>query len=112
MSIRKIGVIGAGQMGNGIAHVAAACGLDVVLNDGLEPLEPGDVVVITGAADPVLGEIPVIKVKKAGTANSTAVMGVVDRKFVAAQAGAQSDDATPAGHFFKASLMDVSNPSR
>jgi hypothetical protein len=46
-----------------------------------------------------LGEIPVIKVKKAGTANSTAVMGVVDRKFVAAQAGAQSDDATPAGHF-------------
>jgi 3-hydroxybutyryl-CoA dehydrogenase len=33
MSIRKIGVIGAGQMGNGIAHVAAASGLDVILMD-------------------------------------------------------------------------------
>jgi len=33
MSIQKIGVVGAGQMGNGIAHVAAACGLDVVMHD-------------------------------------------------------------------------------
>ncbi len=31
--IRTIGVIGAGQMGSGIAHVAAAAGFDVVLND-------------------------------------------------------------------------------
>src|SRR5262245_5122662 len=31
--INKIGVIGSGQMGNGIAHVAALAGLDVVLND-------------------------------------------------------------------------------
>jgi 3-hydroxybutyryl-CoA dehydrogenase len=33
MDIRKIGVIGAGQMGNGIAHVAALAGIDVVLHD-------------------------------------------------------------------------------
>jgi 3-hydroxybutyryl-CoA dehydrogenase len=32
-SIQKIGVIGAGQMGNGIAHVAALAGFDVMLND-------------------------------------------------------------------------------
>ena len=31
--INKVGVIGSGQMGNGIAHVAALAGLDVVLND-------------------------------------------------------------------------------
>ena len=31
--IQKIGVIGAGQMGNGIAHVAALAGFDVVLLD-------------------------------------------------------------------------------
>jgi 3-hydroxybutyryl-CoA dehydrogenase len=31
--IQKIGVIGAGQMGNGIAHVCALAGYDVVLND-------------------------------------------------------------------------------
>jgi len=32
-AIKKIGVIGAGQMGNGIAHVCALAGYDVVLND-------------------------------------------------------------------------------
>jgi 3-hydroxybutyryl-CoA dehydrogenase len=31
--IRTIGVVGAGQMGNGIAHVCAVAGLDVRLND-------------------------------------------------------------------------------
>ena len=33
MDIRNVGVIGAGQMGNGIAHVLALAGYDVVLND-------------------------------------------------------------------------------
>ena len=33
MSIERIGVIGAGQMGNGIAHVCALAGYDVVLED-------------------------------------------------------------------------------
>jgi 3-hydroxybutyryl-CoA dehydrogenase len=33
MDIRKVGVIGAGQMGNGIAHVTALAGHDVYLND-------------------------------------------------------------------------------
>jgi 3-hydroxybutyryl-CoA dehydrogenase len=31
--INKVGVIGAGQMGNGIAHVCAAAGFDVLLED-------------------------------------------------------------------------------
>ena len=33
LGIKKIGVIGAGQMGSGIAHVAATTGISVVLND-------------------------------------------------------------------------------
>jgi len=33
MSIQTIGVIGAGQMGNGIAHVSAQAGLNVVMQD-------------------------------------------------------------------------------
>src|ERR1700749_763874 len=31
--IHKIGIVGAGQMGNGIAHVCALSGYDVLLND-------------------------------------------------------------------------------
>ena len=33
MEIKTFGVIGAGQMGGGIAQVAAMSGLDVVMND-------------------------------------------------------------------------------
>ncbi len=33
MDIRTVGIIGAGQMGNGIAHVCALAGFDVLLND-------------------------------------------------------------------------------
>ena len=33
MTIKSVGVIGAGQMGNGIAHVFAAAGFDVLIND-------------------------------------------------------------------------------
>ena len=33
VTIKKVGVIGSGQMGNGIAHVAALAGFDVLLND-------------------------------------------------------------------------------
>lgn len=33
MKLETIGIVGAGQMGTGIAHVCAAAGLDVVLND-------------------------------------------------------------------------------
>src|ERR1700685_3540245 len=33
MTIRKIGIVGAGQMGNGIAHVCALSGYHVLLND-------------------------------------------------------------------------------
>ncbi len=40
MDIQTVGVIGAGQMGNGIAHVFALAGYDVVINDvSIENLE-------------------------------------------------------------------------
>lgn len=33
MDIKRVGIVGAGQMGNGIAHVMAQAGYDVLLND-------------------------------------------------------------------------------
>ena len=33
MTVRTVGVVGAGQMGNGIAHVLALAGYDVLMND-------------------------------------------------------------------------------
>ncbi len=33
MEVKTFGVIGSGQMGNGIAQVAAAAGLNVIMND-------------------------------------------------------------------------------
>ncbi|MEJ1161887.1 3-hydroxybutyryl-CoA dehydrogenase [Prosthecomicrobium sp. N25] len=42
IEIRKVGVIGAGQMGNGIAHVCALGGYDVALNDiSLDRIQSG-----------------------------------------------------------------------
>jgi hypothetical protein len=52
--------------------------VDVMQNADTATLEPGDVVVIVGNAPPVLGQIPVVTVRKANTAYDTAVAGVVD----------------------------------
>ena len=42
MDIKSVGVVGAGQMGNGIAHVMALSGYDVMLNDvSQEALDKG-----------------------------------------------------------------------
>jgi 3-hydroxybutyryl-CoA dehydrogenase len=51
MSIRKIGVIGAGLMGNGIAHAAVASGFDVVLVDSFPEALPKALATITKNMD-------------------------------------------------------------
>jgi hypothetical protein len=75
--------------------------VEIALNDGREPLELGDVVLIMGAAEPILGSIPVPKVRKASEANSTAVIGVVDRQFVtpSTEVSTQETEADIAGDF-------------
>ena len=47
-TIRKVGVVGAGQMGTGIAHVCALAGLDVVLNDVSEDRVKAGLATING----------------------------------------------------------------
>jgi len=46
--IRKVGVIGSGQMGAGIAHVCALAGMDVVLNDVSEDRVKAGLATING----------------------------------------------------------------
>jgi 3-hydroxybutyryl-CoA dehydrogenase len=48
LQIRKIGVIGAGQMGSGIAHVSALAGFDVKLNDLTVDRIKGGIATING----------------------------------------------------------------
>jgi 3-hydroxybutyryl-CoA dehydrogenase len=56
MTIKKIGVIGAGQMGNGIAQVAAQAGFDVVMSDiAQESLDRG-VATITKSLDKLVSK--------------------------------------------------------
>ena len=45
-TLQKIGVVGAGQMGSGIAHVCALAGLDVVLSDVSEDRVTAGIAVI------------------------------------------------------------------
>jgi len=48
MEIRKVGIIGAGQMGSGIAHVVALAGYDVLLNDISEDILKNALATING----------------------------------------------------------------
>lgn len=48
LNIQKVGVVGAGQMGNGIAHVCALSGFDVLLNDVSEERIKAGIATING----------------------------------------------------------------
>jgi hypothetical protein len=64
--------------------------VDVAQNDDKVSLEAGDVVVISGAGSAVIGEIPVIKVRRASESDSSAVVGVVDQHYIPAPKPAQT----------------------
>src|SRR5215467_10943431 len=48
VDIHRVGVIGAGQMGSGIAHVCALAGFDVALNDVSEERVKAGIATING----------------------------------------------------------------
>jgi hypothetical protein len=66
--------------------------VDVCLNDGPDPLEVGDLVAVVGVDKSVIGEIPVMRVRKATDAMASAVAGVVDQRFLLEGA---EDDSLP-----------------
>ncbi|MGD8420227.1 MAG: 3-hydroxyacyl-CoA dehydrogenase NAD-binding domain-containing protein, partial [Gammaproteobacteria bacterium] len=51
MKIKKVGVVGAGTMGNGIAQVCAAAGLDVIMQDIGEAQVERGLQTISGSLD-------------------------------------------------------------
>ncbi|WP_417263686.1 3-hydroxybutyryl-CoA dehydrogenase [Celeribacter sp.] len=51
MEIKKVGIVGAGQMGNGIAHVFALAGYDVVVNDIAQDALDKGIVTVTRNLD-------------------------------------------------------------
>jgi len=55
MDIQTIGIVGAGQMGNGIAHVMALAGYDVLMTDVSAEALKGAVDTITGNLDRQVG---------------------------------------------------------
>ncbi len=65
--IRSVGVIGAGQMGNGISHVCALAGIDVLLQDVSEDLVKSGIATINGnlARQVAAGKIPESECKEA-----------------------------------------------
>ena len=58
MSISKIGVIGAGLMGNGIAHAGIIAGYDVTLVDAFESALPKAVATMTKNMDRQVAKMP------------------------------------------------------
>ena len=67
MNIKTVGVVGAGTMGNGIAQVCAAAGLDVIMQDiGDEQVERG-LKTITGSLDRLIKKDKIGEAEKQAT---------------------------------------------
>jgi 3-hydroxybutyryl-CoA dehydrogenase len=71
MSIKKFGVIGSGQMGNGIAQVAAASGLEVVMSDIKEEFCDKGIATITKNLDRM------VKKERISQDDKTAILGKI-----------------------------------
>ena len=71
MEVKTIGVIGAGQMGNGIAQVAAAAGYDVIMNDIADQFVQQGLATITSSLDYL------VKKEKISDADKGAILGRV-----------------------------------
>ncbi len=72
MDIKKFGVIGAGQMGNGIAQVAAAAGLEVIMSDIKDEFCEKGIATITKNLDRM------VKKEKISQDDRTAILGKIN----------------------------------
>ena len=78
MNIKKIGVIGAGQMGRGIAQVSASAGYQVVMSDREQELaDAGRVVLRASGTEPVIRVMVEGEDEKQGVALAKRLASVV-----------------------------------
>jgi hypothetical protein len=66
---------------------------DIAQNDDSMALTQGDVVAISGVGPAVLGEIPVIKVRRTTASDAAAVIGIVDQHYIPAAQDSMYEDA-------------------
>jgi len=79
MTIEKVGVVGAGQMGNGIAHVFALAGYDVLMTDiSQEALESGRSLIARNMERQVSRGIITEEERAAATARITTTLALAD----------------------------------
>jgi 3-hydroxybutyryl-CoA dehydrogenase len=64
MQIQKLGVVGAGQMGNGIAQVAATSGLQVLIYDITQPALDKAMQTITSSCDRLIKKTTITEAQK------------------------------------------------
>ena len=67
MEVKTFGVVGSGQMGNGIAQVAAAAGLNVIMSDIKEAFCEKGLATITGSLDRLLKKEKITQADKDAT---------------------------------------------
>jgi hypothetical protein len=72
---------------------------DIAINDDHLSLESGDLVIVTGYGEAVIGEIPLIRVRRADAMDSRAIIGVVEKAFTKpafdSDAGAELHASSP-----------------
>lgn len=67
MEVKTFGVVGSGQMGNGIAQVAAAAGMNVIMSDIKEELCQKGLATISGSMDRLLKKEKITQADKDAT---------------------------------------------
>jgi 3-hydroxybutyryl-CoA dehydrogenase len=122
MTVRTIGVVGAGQMGSGIAHVAALAGFDVVLTDiDVRVLDAGlasiavnlDRQIRRGIVDPndrdtILGRIATSTHLKEHSGSDLVVESAVERFDIKAEIFRQLDDRCPDSTILASNTSSIS----
>ena len=84
MAVEQVGIVGAGQMGNGIAHVFALAGYDVLMNDISEDALAAAVTIIDRNLDRQVGRELITESEKAdamariGTTSTLTDLGKTD----------------------------------